>query len=61
MMDGILDEKIVCFFYLLMRDKVVPGEVAAMVCELEETTNPVFKYTNKHLEKYARELVGRLS
>lgn len=52
---------LVTFFYLLMRDDIVPGKVASIVQEVEATpANEPIIFTNKRLEAYAREVVNRL-
>ena len=53
-------DNIVCFFYLLMRDYLPTGEVAEIIQQLEKLEMEPINYTNKHLEAYAKELVGRL-
>lgn len=55
------DEMLVAFFYKLIRDSVPAGEVEKLV--KGATQFPYFKceYSNKHIEGYAREIVGRFN
>lgn len=46
--------------YVLMRDELVPGAVERIVREVETTKDKETIYSNKHLERYAEELVERL-
>lgn len=61
-----MDEKLVAFLYVLMRDEVPCGKVEGilqkhvMVAALARPGDPV-EYSNKHLEAYAREIAGKLS
>lgn len=53
--------RLVCFLYELMRDEVPAGIVARLVKSAEAIEpGQEVKYTNKHVEAYARELVDRL-
>ncbi len=52
-------ELLVGFLYTLMRDDVVPGHVEKLVMS-GETHPPPYKFSNPHLEAYARELAARL-
>ena len=54
-----MNENLVAFFYLLMRDHLPTGAVVDVVKVLEEKHDPIV-FTSKHLEAYARELVERL-
>ena len=53
------DEKLVEFFYGLIRDEVTPGTIE-LVFKNHVTGNDNNVYTNKFLEGYARDLVKRL-
>jgi len=57
-----MNENLVSLLYLIMRDEIPTGIVAAKVKEIEECLSrknvPIL--TNKHLEAYARELIKRL-
>jgi hypothetical protein len=56
------DSKLVSFFYELLRDRVPPSKVEAMVRAVEqESTHKAWKLSNGHLAAYAVELVDRLS
>lgn len=46
--------------YTIMRDDVVPGRLEELVQEAESCLPP-YKFSNAHLEAYARELVARLN
>lgn len=52
-------ELLVCFLYTLMRDDVVAGRVEELVMG-GESHPPPYKFSNPHLEAYARELAARL-
>jgi hypothetical protein len=59
-----MNDRLVAFMYLLMRDDLPPGEVERLVLEAEKTEIGPYRkedYTNKHLAKYAVEIVRRLS
>ncbi|MCU1242398.1 MAG: hypothetical protein JWO71_3124 [Candidatus Acidoferrum typicum] len=59
--------KLTKFLYVLMRDRLPLGAVQSIVddyCEFAENPPPLrpqLRYTNSHLEAYARELAGRLT
>lgn len=58
--------KLIRFLYVLMRDRLPPGAVQSIVedyCEFADPqpVRPQLRYTNSHLEAYARELAGRLT
>lgn len=52
-------ELLVGFLYTLMRDDVLAGRVEKLVMN-GETHPPPYKFSNPHLEAYARELAARL-
>lgn len=52
-------EKLVGMLYILMRDDLVPGRVEKLVQD-GENHPPPYKFSNPHLEAYARELAARL-
>lgn len=63
-----MNEKLVAFLYMLMRDEVVPGVVARIAQEIDGhaaigsiTITPRFSFSNPHLEAYATELAKRLT
>lgn len=53
------EEKLVCFFYLLMRDHFTPGKVETIMVEVE-TSNPPWEFTNGWLALHAKDLSERL-
>lgn len=56
------DSKLVSFFYELLRDRVPPSKVEAMVRAVEqESTHKAWKLSNGYLAAYAEEIVERLS
>ena len=52
------DDRMVTLLYVLMRDFVVPGDVAGIVKTLEKNTG--FVLSNGFLADYAKDLVERL-
>ena len=54
------EDKLVSFFYELIRDHITPGAVEAIMRNTEHVELEIV-YSNKHLEAYARSLVQRLS
>ena len=56
---GYMNERLVAFLYLLMRDEVVPGRIAQLLRDIR-AVEPGAIYTNKHLEGYAREIADRI-
>lgn len=60
-------EKLTRFLYVLLRDRLPAGAVQSIVddyCQFPEGPHPLrpeLRYTNSHLESYARELAGRLT
>ncbi len=57
--ESLSQELLVGFLYTLMRDDLVPGRVEELVMG-GETHPPPYKFSNPHLEAYARELAARL-
>jgi hypothetical protein len=56
-----MNERMVCFFYLLMRNELPTGVVAELVQEIEKTeVGADFEFTNKHLAAMAEEYVKRI-
>jgi hypothetical protein len=57
-----LNQRLVALFYILMRDKIVPGELELLVRDLESPPGGTsgFSFSNEHLEAYARELARRI-
>ncbi len=53
-----MNERLVCFFYLLLRDELPLGAVTKLLYEAIEDREA--QYTNEHLESLAREIVERL-
>lgn len=66
-MDPLPSEKLTRFLYVLMRDRLTVGAVQSIVddhCEFaaaDPPLRPQLRYTNSHLECFARELAGRLT
>ena len=59
-----MNDRLVAFMYLLMRDSITPGEAERLTLEAEKTDIGPYRkedYTNKHLAKYAVELGRRLT
>ena len=56
---GIVTERLVAFLYDLLRDDLPAGAVERLVREGEKYPPP-YKFSNSHLEAYARELAQRL-
>ena len=54
-----VDQRLVCLFYLLMRDVVLPGKLEQIVMDIEKIKGKI-DFSNKHLENYAEELIKRL-
>jgi hypothetical protein len=50
--------KLTAFLYLVLRDEILPGNIEAMMKQIPE--NESCKFTNKHLEDYAKDLCQRL-
>lgn len=53
-------EKLVCFLYLLMRDRLPTGIVAEVMNESTTAGEGATQYSNEHLEAMAREYANRL-
>ena len=65
-MEAACSEKLTRFLYVLMRDRLAPGAVESIVddyCDVADPPplRPQLRYTNSHLEAYARELAGHLT
>ena len=59
-----MNDRLVAFMYLLMRDSIPAGEAERLALEAEKTDIGPYRkedYSNKHLAKYAVDLVKRLS
>lgn len=59
-------EKLVCLFYLLMREAVPTGQLARVITDTKDVITDVkdnrsadVEFSNKHLEAMAREYVNR--
>ena len=52
--------KLMCFIYMLMRDKLPAGEIENMVNRVRELTAEEYVFTNGYLGQYAKDLVDRL-
>lgn len=52
-------DHLVSFLYELMRDKVPPGEIEALV--RNSISEDITEYTNGHLANYAKDLTYRLT
>lgn len=55
------NDRIECFLYLLLRDKLPAGQVEALVRESEKANDATITYSNPHLAKYAQDLAARMS
>jgi len=55
-----MNEKLKCFFYLLMRDELACGKVARIVQEISKSGKEAFIYSNKGLAEYADEVMQEL-
>lgn len=55
-----MDDKLVAFLYLLMRDSLPTGEVERLIQETEHATPVQNQFSAVHLEAYARQLASRL-
>jgi hypothetical protein len=58
--DLVSDDRLLCFMYLLMRDKLPVGEVEQLVMEVENFSSYNIKYCNGWLAKYAQNLSQRI-
>jgi hypothetical protein len=60
-------EKLTRFLYVLMRDRLPAGAVQSIIDDhcnfapVDPPLPPPLRYTNSHLEAYARELAGHLT
>jgi hypothetical protein len=58
---AVSSEPLVCFFYLLMRDKLPCGAVEDVLrLALDPTGAGCTIYSSKHLEAYARDIAARV-
>ena len=56
------NKKLVDFFYILLRDKILFGDLEdILVNSLSIKNKETIIYSNKHLESYARDIVKRLN
>lgn len=55
-----MNEELVAFLYVLLRDEVAPGRIERIVIDHEKHPGP-YKFSNVYLEGYARELAGRIT
>jgi len=53
------DDPLVCFLYLLMRDKMTIGDVTALTVEVSKS-NEGYSFTNGHLANFAKHLAKGL-
>lgn len=53
-------DRLQCFLYLLMRDKLPAGTLETVCLETEKPGVTEFIFSNKPLAKYAKELAKRL-
>jgi hypothetical protein len=57
-----MDDRLVAFLYLLMRDHVPVGTVERAVKLIREEAHPpsILENANEHLRAYARDVAGKL-
>ena len=54
------DDKLVAFFYLLMRDHLTPGVIEDIMRMLADTAGDTTQFSNGWLAKYADDVARRL-